>query len=49
MKCLVTGGNVKALPPDGELLPLCLCLLSLCPALLPAIPGSHPWSGPAAL
>lgn len=49
MKCLVTGSNVKAHPPDSELFPLCLCLLPLCPTLFPAVPGSYRWAGPAAL
>lgn len=40
---------VSALPTDCELFPFCLCLLPLCPTLLPTVPGSFPWSGPAAL
>lgn len=40
---------VSALPTDCELVPFCLCLLSFCPTLLPAVPGGFPWSGPAAL
>ncbi|XP_055988072.1 cell cycle checkpoint control protein RAD9A isoform X2 [Sorex fumeus] len=49
MKCLVAGGNVKALPAHRELLSLGLCLLPLRAALLPAVPGDHPRPGPPAL
>ncbi|XP_055000009.1 cell cycle checkpoint control protein RAD9A isoform X3 [Sorex araneus] len=49
MKCLVTGGNVKALPAHRELLPLGLCLLPLRPALLPAVPGPRARPAPPAL
>lgn len=47
--CIFPAFCVSALVADCELFPFCLCLLSLRSTLLPAVPGSFPWSGPAAL